>query len=548
VPDSLSLRNRRVLAAISAIALACAPISGTAESPGASDALPEYGAVRPLPAAPIALPQAYPQRLPDLGDVSQTDFSPAQERRLGETIVRELRASGGYINDPEVNDYLNELGHRLTAASTDVKQDFEFFGVPDSQINAFALPGGYIGVNTGLILLTQTESELASVLAHEISHVTQHHMARALSAQKDSMLMSLAGLALAILAARGSSGSSGDVAAGAMAATQALTLQHQINFTRENEYEADRLGFQRLDAAGFDVTAMATFMQRLQTAMRFVEGSVPTYLRDHPVTYERVAEAQARAYGHPYRQVVDSLDFHLVRALIQSYQGEPRAAVKWFDDAIAEHKYNNAVAAQYGLVASLLRTTDFARAKKELAKLEKMTPEHPMIDAIAGHVLLESGDLDGAISRFGSAVARYPNKMQLVYDYPDALLKAGRNADAAKFVEQQLTRFPGDGPLQLLAARAYAAQNKQMLAHRHQGEYYAWQGNLKGAVDQLEIAAKATDGDFYQASVVDTRLKALRREVADQGKAAFGKQGLDVQGAADTRLPVLTGLTRTHSP
>jgi beta-barrel assembly-enhancing protease len=548
VSDSRSLRKRRVLAAISAVALACAPIAGTAEPPGASSTLPEYGAVPPPPAAPPALAQPYPQRLPDLGDVSQTDFSPAQERKLGETIVHELRANGGYINDPEVNDYLNELGHRLTSASTDVKQDFEFFGVPDSQINAFALPGGYVGVNTGLILLAQTESELASVLAHEISHVTQHHMARALSAQKDSMLMSLAGLALAILAARGSSGSSGDVAAGAMAATQALTLQHQINFTRENEYEADRLGFQRLDAAGFDVTAMATFMQRLQTAMRFVEGSVPTYLRDHPVTYERIAEAQARAYGHPYRQVVDSLDFHLVRALIQSYQGEPREAVKWFDDAIAEHKYNNAVAAQYGLVASLLRTTDHARAKKELAKLEKMTPEHPMIDAIAGHVLLESGDLDGAIERFGSAVARYPNKMQLVYDYPDALLKAGRNADAARFIEQQLTRFPNDGPLQLLAARAYAAQNKQMLAHRHQGEYYAWQGNLKGAVDQLEIAAKARDGDFYQESVVDTRLKALRREVADQSKAAFGRQGFDAQGAADARLPVLTGLRSRHSP
>jgi len=542
VPAFPSLRPRRVVAAITAVALACAPIFATAEPPRVSDTLPQYGAVGPPPAAPITLPQAYPQRLPDLGDVSQTDFSPAQERKLGETIVRELRASGGYINDPEVNDYLNELGHRLTAASTDVKQDFEFFGVPDQQINAFALPGGYIGVNTGLILLTQTESELASVLAHEISHVTQHHMARALSAQKDSMLMSLAGLALAILAARGSSGSSGDVAAGAMAATQALTLQHQINFTRENEYEADRLGFQRLDAAGFDVTAMATFMQRLQSAMRFVEGSVPTYLRDHPVTYERIAEAQARAYGHPYRQVVDSLDFHLVRALIRSYQGEPREAVKWFDDAIAEHKYNNAIAAQYGLVASLLRTTDFARAKRELAKLEKMTPEHPMIDAIAGHVLLESGDVDGAIDRFGSAVARYPNKMQLVYDYPDALLKAGRNADAAKFVEQQLVRFPGDGPLQLLAARAYAAQNKQMLAHRHQGEYYAWQGNLKGAVDQLEIAAKAKDGDFYQASVVDTRLKALRREVADQNKSAFGRQGLDMQGATDARLPVLTGV------
>jgi beta-barrel assembly-enhancing protease len=506
-----ALKRSRFISATVAVALAVAPCYAAADPASVAD----------------PLPRAYPQRLPDLGDVSQTDFSPAQERKLGETIVRQLRASGGYINDPEVNDYLNELGHRLIAASTDVKQDFEFFGVPDPQINAFALPGGFVGVNTGLILLAQSESELASVLAHEISHVTQHHLARALSAQKDSMLMSLAGLALAILASRGSSASSGDAAAGAIAATQALTIQHQINFTRENEYEADRLGFQRLDAAGFDVTAMATFMQRLQSAMRFVEGSVPTYLRDHPVTYERIAEAQARAYGHPYRQVVDSLDFHLVRALLRSYQGEPREAVKWFDDAIAEHKYNNAIAAQYGLVAALLRTTDFARAKKELATLEKMAPQHPMIDAIAGHVLLESGDVDGAIKRFAAGVARYPNKMQLVYDYPDALLKAGRNVDAAKFVEQQLTRFPADGPLQLLAARAYAAQNREMLAHRHQAEYYAWQGNLKGAIDQLQIASKAKDGDFYQASVVDTRLRALQREAKDQDKSAFGRPGLN---------------------
>ena len=270
---------------------------------------------------------------------------------------------------------------------------------------------------------------------------------------------------------------------------------------------------------------MATFMQRLQTATRFVEGNVPTYLRDHPVTYERIAEAQARAYGHPYRQVVDSLDFQLVRALIRSYQGEPRDAVRWFDDAIAEHKYNNAIAAQYGLVASLLRTDDHARMRKELAKLEKIAPQHPMIDAIAGHVMLETGDVNGAIRRFEAGVARYPNKMQLVYDYPEALLRAGRNADAAKFVDRQLTRFPGDGPLQRLAARAYAALNKQMLAHRHQAEYYAWQGNLKGAIDQLEIAAKAGDGDFYQASVIDTRLRALRREVAEEKKSAFGQNG-----------------------
>jgi predicted Zn-dependent protease len=363
------------------------------------------------------------------------------------------------------------------------------------------------------------------VLAHEITHVTQHHMARALAAQKDSMLMSLAGLALAILAARGGGNSSGETASAAIAATQALTIQNQLNFTRENEYEADRIGFQRLDAAGFDVTAMATFMERMQRAFRFVEGNAPTYLRTHPITYERIAEAQARAQGHPYRQVASSLDFHLVRALLRSYQGDAKETVAFFDDSLAEHKYNNEIAAHYGLVASLLRQKDYVRAKKELATLEKMTPEHPMIDAMAGHVMLDSGDLQGAIKRFETGVSRYPNKMQLVYDYPEALLQAGRNADAAQFVERQIARFPDDGPLQLLAARAYAAQNKQMLAHRHQGEYYAWQGNLKGAIEQFEIASKQKDGDFYQASVVDTRLKALKKEVADQGKSAFGNSG-----------------------
>jgi predicted Zn-dependent protease len=478
-----------------------------------------------LPPAPAPHGDAAAQSLPDLGDVSQASFSPVQERKLGETIIRQLRASGGYINDPEVNDYLQTLGHRIVAASPDIKQDFEFFGVPDPQVNAFALPGGYVGVHTGLILLTQTESELAAVLAHEITHVTQHHIARSLNARKDSMLMSLAGLALAILAARGSGASSGEAASAAMAATQALSLQTQINFTRENEQEADRIGFQRLDAAGFDVTAMATFMERMQRAFRFVEGTAPTYLRTHPITYERIAEAQGRAQGHPYRQVASSLDFHLVRALLKSYEGEPRQAVAVFDEALAEREYNNEIAVHYGLVAALLRQRDFARAKKELTTLEDMAPPHPMIDAIAGHVLLDSGDVDGAIRRFEAGVNKYPGKKQLIYDYPEALLQAGRNADAAQFVERQLARYPGDGPLQLLAARAYAAQNRQMLSHLHQGEYYAWQGNLKGAIDQLEIASKAKDGDFYQASVVDTRLRSLKREFAEQDKEASSLGG-----------------------
>lgn len=472
---------------------------------------------------PRRVPAAAAQTLPDLGDVSQVSLSPMQEKKLGEEVMRQLRASGQYLDDPEVNSYVNMLGHRLIAASTDVHTDFTFFAVNSPEINAFALPGGFVGVNVGLILMTQSESELASVLAHEITHVTQHHIARSIAAQKDSMLLSLAGLALAVLAAR--AGGSGDAASAAIAGSQALAIQHQINFTRDQEREADRIGFQRLVAAGFDPTAMATMLERLQRATRFAQGDVPAYLQDHPVTYERIAEAKARAASVPYRQVPDSLDYDLVRALLRSYQGSPHDAVKYFDDAIAQKRYSNVVAAHYGLVAALLRTHDSGRMKSELAKLEKIAPPHPMIDAIAGHVMLETGNLAGAIARFKAGVERYPNKMQMVYDYPDALLKAGRNAEAAKFVEGQLDRFPNDGPLQLIAAKAYAAQGKEMLSHLHQAQYYAWQGNLKRAIDQLQIAAKARDGDFYQASMVDSRMREYKREAAEQSKPAFGRSG-----------------------
>ena len=477
--------------------------------------------VGPFTGVPVAIADG----LPDLGDSSQVALTPAQERKIGEAVVRQIRAAGGYINDPEVNDYLNELGHRLVAAQADSKQDFQFFGVPDPQINAFALPGGFIGVHTGLILLAQNESELASVLAHEIAHVTQRHMSRMVDNQKNTMLVQIAGLLLAVLAAQAGGSNGGQGVQAAIAGSQALAAQQQINFTRENEYEADRIGFSRLTAAGFDPNGMAAFMERLQRANRFVEGNAPSYLRTHPITYERIAEAQARSQGLPYRQVTDTLDFHLVRALLKSYQGDPREQVNAFEVALREKKYNSEIAERYGLVAALLRNKEIARAKTELAALEKTAPVHPMLEAMAGNVLMADGDYTAAAARFAAALQRYPNKMQLVYDYPESLIKAGRPAEASAFAERELLRFPEDGPLHQTAARAYAAQNMRLKQHQHQGEYYAWAGNLRLAIDQLELATKAGDGNFYQMSVVETRLRKLRSEMAEMQKAGLARPG-----------------------
>jgi len=536
---------RRFVAAAVAIAMTTTPLAQNAAAPAKAPApsvvtTPSGGFWNQLPAEQdlpgIPRPSDNALRgpefngyrgslLPDLGDSSQVGFSPAQERKVGEQIIRQLRAQGAYMQDPEVNDYLNELGHRLVNASHDAKQDFEFFAVPDSTINAFALPGGFIGVNTGLIVLAQTESELASVLAHEISHVTQRHMARMIDNQKNSMLMSLAGLALAVLASKAGGGNAQAATAAAIQGTQALTIQNQLDFTRENEYEADRVGFQRLVAGGFDPNGAAGLMERLQRSTRFVEGSAPSYLRTHPITYERIAEAQARAQNMPYRQVADSLDFHLVRALLKSYQGDANQTAASFEAALRERKYNSEIAERYGLVASLLRAKNIARAKTELAKLERLAPAHPMIEAMAGNVLMGAEEYDAAAARFASALQRYPNKMQLVYDYPEALLKGKHPAEAAAFVETQLQRFPGDGPLHQVAARAYAEQNMRLLEHQHQGEFYAWAGNLTGAITQFELAAKAGDGNFYQASVVETRLRKLRAEQAELKKEGFGRSG-----------------------
>jgi predicted Zn-dependent protease len=461
------------------------------------------------------LPVYAAQELPDLGDYSQSVLSPAQERRLGEQAMREIRQNGAYLNDPEIAAYLNTLGDRLVAAGPDPRQDFDFFAISDSAVNAFALPGGFIGVHTGLLLLAQTESELASVLAHEIAHVTQHHIARMLAGQQRSMWLSIAALAAALLAARAGNG---NATQGAIAAAQALQIQSQLDYTREHEREADRIGFQILDRAGFEVQAMSTLFERLQRAGRHADSDAPSYLRSHPVTYERVAEAADRAQGKSYRQVADSADFHYVRALVRSYQGTPQQAVAWFDEALKERKFSSEAATRYGLVAALLRGEQFDRALAELGALETRAPRHAMIEGVAGQLLMQSGRIDQAVRRYETALASFPNHRQLIYDYPDALLKAKRAGDAARFVDSQLQLTPQDGLLHRIAARTYATLGQPLKEHLHQGEFYAWNGNLRGAADQLGLAIKSGGGDFYQRSAVESRLRALQREIAETQK------------------------------
>lgn len=455
----------------------------------------------------LAIPGVLAQGLPDLGEAAQAGFTPLQERRLGESIMREIRADRSYYDEAEATDYINSLGKRLASGSTDARQDFEFFLILDSQINAFALPGGFIGVNTGLILAAQAESELAGVLSHEIAHVTQRHIARMINQQKQNQIVSLAAIAAAILLARANS----QAAEAAFAFGTAGAIQSQLNFTRDNEREADRVGLQILEQAGFDPRGMAAFFERLQRATRIYESGAPSYLRTHPLTFERIADMQNRTQEMSYRQIPDSLEFQLIRARLKGRLEPPREAVAFFEASLAERKFLSEAASRYGLATSLARMKSYAQARKELEALRKLTPPSPIVETLACELVAGERGAEPALACYREALKAHPAYRALVYNYAEALLQAGRAGPALKLVEDRLQVVANDYRLYLLQARAYAALNKPMAQHRAQAEAYARQGQLGAAMEQLRIGLKSGDGDFYQLSSAEARLRELRR-------------------------------------
>jgi predicted Zn-dependent protease len=464
-------------------------------------------------------PCAVSDGLPDLGDVSQAALTPLQERQIGQQSMMQIRAGKQYLDDAEINDYLNQLGAKLVENSPEPSLDFEFFAVDDYSVNAFALPGGFIGVNAGLLLITQSESELASVLSHEISHVTQHHLARMIEGQRGDSLISMAAIAIAILAAR----TSPQAAEATIASVQAGNIQKQLNFTRANEEEADRIGLQLLQKSGFNTHAMPEFLERLQKATRLLDSNAPNYMRTHPITSDRIAEIENRIHNQPYRLIPDSLDFQLVRTKLIAAQKTAPDAIAYFSDALGTQNYGNPIAQRYGLVSALLRDNQIQRAAQELtilrkqAKTNPMSKNSPMIETLAGQVLRATKNYTEALAFYRTAVQNFPQHRALIYDYTDLLLQDNQAEIAVKLLTEQLTRHPSDTTLYDLQARAYAMQGKTLEQHQAQAYSYAWQGDLHAAIEQLELAKQA-GGSFYQLSAIESDLRELREMLDAHGK------------------------------
>ena len=458
------------------------------------------------------------QPLPDLGSAGDAALSPQMERRIGESIVRDIRfREPSYLEDPEIADYLAGLGERLAQATPGTRHDFEFFVMRDHTLNAFALPGGFVGVHTGLISASETESELASVLAHEIAHVTQRHIARMLGQQDQMQLPVLVALAAAVLLGR----SRPDLAMGAAAAAQAGAVQATLAYSRDFEREADRVGLAALETAGFDARAMSAFFERMQRSMRVGDdGSMPGYLRTHPVTTERIADSQNKAAAMPYRQHLDSAEFHLVRAKLRADTGDAREAVAHFEASVRERRYAAESAARYGLTSALLRARRAREAEAQLKLARGAGAAGPMIETLAARIKQAQGEHAAAARLLAEARERYPRSRPVLYSHLAALQESGGNARAAEQLGDAVRLHPRDARLRALQAKSYAALGKRFLQHQAQAEVYALQGSLPAAIEQLELARRSGDADFYQLSVVDARLKELRAQHAQETKDA----------------------------
>jgi predicted Zn-dependent protease len=484
-------------------------------------------------------PPAVAEELPTLGEAGAEDLTPFQERQFGEQIMVEVRQDPAYLPDPDATEYLNRLGYDLVAASQARHIDFEFFLVRDPMINAFALPGGFIGVHTGLILLSQSESELASVMGHEIGHVQQRHIARMIAKQKETMAIAVGSILAALLASR----AGGDAAQAALAIGQGAAIQRQLSFSRDNEREADRVGFDILVNAGFDPRAMAAFFSRMQSGTRIYESVAPAYLRTHPLTVERIADIQGRLRGVRTHLHADSLDFDLVRARLRLLQDDSAQgaadSLTYYSDQIRQELAPNEVAAYYGLAMAQLRLHQARNALDSALKARRSTQSpSAILDKLVTEASFEAAagdnERDAALRLARDATARFPLSRLTAIEYADLLQRMGRHRQAIDYLRNQLGLTHSDPQYFQMLAASHAALQQKTLQHQATAEMYVLQGAVPAAVEQLRLARSAADADFYTMSEVDARLRQLNGQIQEQ-KSGKKRSGSDDEGNNDKK-------------
>lgn len=498
-------------------------------------------------------------RLPDLGGSAQAVLSPQEAKQYGASMLHQMRAMNMVLDDPLVHDYLNDVGYRLVAHSDKPTQTFTFFVVNTHVINAFAAPGGYIGVNAGLIDLTHSEDELAAVMAHEIGHITQHHLERAFEAsKKDAPLMALVLLG-AIAAGAADSGHHGygvgyngyndgssNAAMGVLAAGMGMIQQRQINFTRKDEIEADRTGIQTLVAAGYNPEAMASFFQRMEDTLGG-SGNIPALLQTHPVTLNRIADAKARArmlesgrenakvppisqkqwekitapiryVSHP-GELLKSADgdkpqlelYALMRERVRVLSDDPSKALDYYHAHMHRAGYDTP-AIEYGYALALTRDH---QAGKALARIKPLAAKYPSslpIQLALADAFNQDGHEAKALGIYASLNAGTPHDRAIVLAYADALIrdKSKNHARKAAALIKPLLNDADEPQLFQTYARASEIAGNKVDA----GEAWANASYLSGrpfdAMEQLKRLLQRKDLNYYQRARIQADIDQLR--------------------------------------
>jgi len=471
--------------------------------------------------AALAIPlqaQGQPTGLPSIGTASGADLSPAWEQRLGDSIIAQGRRDPTFVHDAELNQYLNDMGNRLAQYASGSAPRIELFGVKDPAFNAFALPGGYIGINTGLIVQADSEAEVAGVMAHEIAHVTQRHIARGLTQSQQSERLAMATVAASLLAALAGGV---DMAAGVAAFGQAAVIDQQLGFSRSAEREADRIGFQMLSQSGYDPQGLEDMFGKLmRSAQMNVNASGNNYLSTHPLSIDRMTDMQNRTQTAPKRQYQDSPAFWYIRSKSLILQTDSRRAlsriVEQLQDEGRRFEGVKRSAAWWALAELATQSKQYADARRFLGYANKGVSANPFLARQSVAILLAEGNAQKALAAADQALARWPQHRALAELKAKSLQALARHAEAARFLETQTRKWPAEAPgLYEMMAQNLLAADQPVQARVAMADYYVLTGAYPAAMAQLQQAREMSD-DFHAKSKLDVRIRALRERMAQE--------------------------------
>ena len=449
--------------------------------------------------------------LPELGDESAAALSPQDERRIGEDFMRQARARLDILDDPELNEYLRDLGHRLTS-SVDGLPEFHFFLINNTAINAFAVPGGYIGVHTGLMLAARSEAELAAVLAHETAHITQRHIPRMIAESQRLSGPALAAMLAGILIA--ASGQPGGEAA--ILLTTAGLAQHELNFTRSFEQEADRIGMNILNTAGYDARAMPAFFEQMEQLTRLYENNLPEFLRSHPVTGRRIAESRNHAEGFAARANPDASAFAHMQARLQVLGSKPDESLRLFRTKLENPDNAPQAADQYGLALALHTNKRYDEARRETTLLLKTRADYVPYHILRAEIELAANNTSAGLNAYAEAGRKFPASLALTQRHASALLKNSQPAQARLLLDKAVRQRPQEPALYKMLASAAGESGNRLEAHRAYGEYYFLTGQPRAALEQFELAIRFANNNFYYVSSLEARIKEIRETLPPQ--------------------------------